>query len=79
MPAIVYDLEIDMRGVICPVTLVKLKDAMASVAVGQVVRASATDPACRGDVEAWARVSGQELLDVSAENGETVVYVRRRV
>jgi TusA-related sulfurtransferase len=72
-----YDFELDMRNVRCPVTLTRLNEGMAAVAVGGVVRATATDPGCDGDVRAWAKLTGNEVLAILDEGTDHVLYVRR--
>ncbi len=74
------DLELDCRGLQCPLPVVELARALSRVAVGEVVAVVATDPAARHDVPAWCRMRGQEYAgeDVAAD-GCSRYAVRRTV
>jgi tRNA 2-thiouridine synthesizing protein A len=73
------DLEIDCRGLRCPLPVIRLAQRIGEVAVGQVVAVAAEDPAARSDVPAWCRMRKQEYLgeDV-ATDGTPRHLVRRR-
>ncbi|MDR1423159.1 MAG: sulfurtransferase TusA family protein [Azoarcus sp.] len=57
-----FDKEVDARGLNCPLPILRLKKALAEVQGGQVVHMLATDPSSAGDVEAFTRQTGHELL-----------------
>ncbi len=63
------DLELDCRGMRCPLPVVELARALPRVGPGEVVAVVATDPAARHDVPAWCRMRGQEYVgeDVAAD------------
>ena len=67
-------LELDCRGMLCPLPVIMLAKQMADVAVGDTVTVLADDPAAAIDIPAWCRMRSQEL--VSAIEQE---YVVRRV
>jgi tRNA 2-thiouridine synthesizing protein A len=54
--------ELDARGLRCPLPLLKAKLALRDMAVGQVLRVLATDAGSVRDFQAYAQLSGQELL-----------------
>jgi tRNA 2-thiouridine synthesizing protein A len=74
-----YDLELDLRGLGCPMTMLRLAQDLKKVDVGGTVRVLSSDPACKYDIPAWGRVSGNEVLSVEEANGVTTLMVRRRV
>lgn len=45
--ALPFDKELDVRGAKCPVPVVKARQAVNELQVGQVLRVLATDPASR--------------------------------
>lgn len=61
------DLEIDARGLLCPLPLLRLARALARAQPGTVAVLLATDPAAVGDVEAFCRESGNALLGTERE------------
>ena len=62
----------DSRGSFCPGPITDLFKAYRNAQLGDVIELLATDPAAKSDVSAWARKSGNELIDVIDEKD----YVR---
>ena len=67
---------IDSRGSFCPGPITDLYKAYKSSQLGDVIELLATDPAAKGDVAAWARKTGNELLSVVDEQGYARISVR---
>jgi tRNA 2-thiouridine synthesizing protein A len=53
---------LDCLGQRCPLPVIALARAFGDLAVGDVIRVLADDPAAAGDIAAWCRMRGQELL-----------------
>ena len=70
--------EIDTRGLNCPLPSLKAKKALADMASGEVLKVVATDPGSVRDFQAFARQTGNELLEQTAGGEEFVHYLRRR-
>ncbi len=68
---------VDYKGLFCPMPIVKISQAIQEVEIGQVVEMLADDPGSKADMEAWARQTGQELLETQEEDGVFKFYVRR--
>ena len=60
------DVEVDCRGMRCPMPVVELAKAVNGVEVGQVVALVADDPAAGPDVQAWCRMREQEYVGQDA-------------
>ena len=72
------DLELDCRGMRCPLPVIRLANNIGDVPVGQKVAVVADDVAARSDVPAWCRMRGQEYLgEDAAEDGVPRFVVRR--
>ena len=56
------DLELDCRGMLCPLPVIELGKRYAEVPVGAVVAVLADDVAARTDIPAWCRMRGQEYV-----------------
>ncbi|UYM16772.1 sulfurtransferase TusA family protein [Endozoicomonas euniceicola] len=56
------DLELDLKGMNCPLPLLKAKQALKQLRSGQVLRVQATDPGSVRDFASFARISGHELI-----------------
>jgi tRNA 2-thiouridine synthesizing protein A len=71
-------LTLDLKGLLCPIPVVKIAQAIKKVNVGDLVEATATDPGVLADIPAWARTTGNEV--VSLERVDTYIrFTVRRV
>lgn len=71
-------LELDCRGLRCPMPVIELGKHIGDVEVGELVGVATEDVAARVDVPAWCRMRGQEYAgEVAAEDGTPVHLVRR--
>ena len=70
-------LSLDFKGLLCPMPVVKIAQAMKQVQVGQLVEAVATDPGVTADIPAWARTSGNELVELEKREKDFRFVVRR--
>lgn len=58
-------IEIDARGLRCPLPVIRLATAARDMPTGTVLTVLATDPAARHDVPAWCRMRDHELREVT--------------
>ena len=70
--------ELDTRGLNCPLPILKAKKALADMTSGQVLKVVATDPGSMRDFQAFARQTGNELVEQSTAGDDFVHYLRRR-
>ena len=70
--------ELDTRGLNCPLPILKAKKALAEMNSGQVLKVLSTDPGSTRDFQAFARQTGNELVEQSQSGDEFVHYLRRR-
>jgi len=56
--------EVDARGLRCPLPVIRLAGAARTAADRTVIVVLATDPAARYDIPAWCRMRGCELIEV---------------
>ena len=73
------DLELDCRGMLCPLPVIELGKRFGEVPVGGLVAVTATDVAARTDVPAWCRMRGQEYVGEEPAADGVPRYVVRRV
>ncbi len=71
------DLELDLRGLLCPLPMVKVSQNITNVPVGGIIRAVATDPGALADIPSWARTTGNEVVKQEQEGSELIFYVKR--
>ncbi|MCK6406511.1 MAG: sulfurtransferase TusA family protein [Rhodocyclaceae bacterium] len=72
-----YDRELDVKGLNCPLPILRTKKVLAEMQSGQTVRVLATDPGSVKDFQAFARQTGNELVN-SGENAGVYEYVLKR-
>ena len=77
-PTLPEDVELDIKGLLCPLPLVRLSQRIAALNIGDTLRAVSDDPACMAEIPAWAKSAGQDLL-YAERDGEDYVFVIRRV
>lgn len=69
--------ELDARGLNCPLPILKAKKALADMNSGQILKVYATDPSSQRDFQAFARQTGNELVEQSSD-GDTFIHLLRR-
>jgi len=72
-----YDQELDASGLNCPLPILRAKKAIAGLASGQVLLIIATDPGSVKDFEAFAKQTGNELLESGEEGGKFVFLLKK--
>ncbi|HKB94920.1 MAG TPA: sulfurtransferase TusA family protein [Gaiellaceae bacterium] len=77
MAATQIDQELDARGLLCPMPIVKTAKAMKELPAGAVLKLLATDRGSITDVPAWTGTTGNELLEWH-EEGDTFVFLIRK-
>ncbi len=71
------DLVLDLKGLLCPLPIVKLSQAIKDLPIGAVIEGVATDPGVMADVPAWAKASGQELISIEQQGKEYKFLIRK--
>jgi tRNA 2-thiouridine synthesizing protein A len=72
------DQELDTRGLNCPLPILKAKKALSGMESGQVLRVTATDSGSVRDFQAFARQTGNELLEQQTAGADYIHVMRRR-
>jgi tRNA 2-thiouridine synthesizing protein A len=70
--------RVDARGLSCPMPIVKTAQAMKATASGALIEVLATDPGSVKDFEAWARTTGNELVEQTVDDGVFRFVLRRK-
>jgi len=66
---IAADHTLDCLGLFCPMPVLKTRDAMKQMAVGQVLEMTSDDPASEADMRSWVARTGHELLEIEKDAG----------
>ncbi len=68
---------LDLKGLLCPIPVVKMAKAIKEIEIGQTIEAFATDPGVMADIPAWARSTGNELVTLEKKDKQFRFVVRR--
>lgn len=74
---IAFDVELDASGLSCPLPILKAKKALAELQSGQLLKVLSTDGGAVRDFQAFAKQTGNELVEQTTE-GDTTAHVLRR-
>jgi tRNA 2-thiouridine synthesizing protein A len=67
----------DLKGMPCPMPVIKVNKGIKEIEAGQVLEAITTDPGSLADFPAWARTSGNEILKTEQESGLIKFLIKR--
>ncbi|MRD46208.1 sulfurtransferase TusA family protein [Caenimonas koreensis] len=70
--------EVDTRGLNCPLPILKAKKALTDMVSGQLLRVIATDAGSVRDFQAFAKQTGNELVEQETLGDEFIHVLRRR-
>jgi len=56
---------LDCIGLYCPTPVLKTRQEMDKLAVGEILEVLADDPAAEEDIKAWAKRTGQTILEIA--------------
>ncbi len=69
--------SLNLKGLLCPLPVVKVAKAVKGINIGDAIEAIATDPGVMMDIPAWCKGSGNELVRMDKGEGEFIFIVRR--
>jgi tRNA 2-thiouridine synthesizing protein A len=73
----VADRKLDCVGLFCPMPILKTRDALKAMTVGQVLEMTSDDPASEADMKSWTARTGHALLEIE-KNGAVFRFVVRK-
>lgn len=73
-----FDLELNLRGLNCPLPILRTKKALADVASGTTLKVITTDPGAPADFLAFCRQTGHVLVAQESDDAQSVSYIQRK-
>ncbi len=73
-----FQKDVDARGLNCPLPILRAKKALASMQSGEVLRIVTTDPGSVRDFQAFAKQTGNELLELNTVENEFEFFMKRK-
>jgi len=77
MSDIKADVTMDLKGLACPLPVVKVSQQIKKMQVGQILMAETTDPGALADFPAWAKTSGNEIIDTVKDGTSTKFFIKK--
>lgn len=71
------DKVLDVKGLACPMPLVKTRKAMNEIESGQIIEIQSTDKGAKTDLTAWAKSTGHELLEATENNDVFTFWIKK--
>jgi tRNA 2-thiouridine synthesizing protein A len=73
-----FDKELDVRGLNCPLPILRAKKALTDLASGQVLKVLATDPGSVKDFQAFCKQTGNELVSHFIDGTDFTFFMKKR-
>jgi TusA-related sulfurtransferase len=70
--------ELDTRGLNCPLPILKAKKALTGMQSGELLKVVSTDAGSVRDFQAFAKQTGNELVDQQTAGSDFIHVLRRR-
>lgn len=72
------NVTLDLKGLSCPMPVVKTKKALDSLQPGQVLFVESTDKGSKADIPAMLKRTGNELLEVQEQGNVCAFFIRKK-
>jgi tRNA 2-thiouridine synthesizing protein A len=75
--AIKPDVAMDLKGLACPMPVIKVSQQIKKMQIGQILSAETTDPGAHADFPAWAKSTGNEIISTDKKENVTTFYIKK--
>ncbi|GAB0150191.1 sulfurtransferase TusA family protein [Marichromatium gracile] len=72
-----FDQELDASGLNCPLPILRAKKTLNAMSAGQVLHVVATDPGSVRDFDAFAKQTGNELMESKEDGGKFHFLIKK--
>lgn len=69
--------KIDCLGLLCPMPILKTREALGTMAIGELLEVVSDDPGVEADMRSWSTRAGHEILEVGRD-GTVFRFVVRK-
>lgn len=66
---------LDLRGHLCPIPVIRTQNRVKTLAPGDTLEITCTDPGALHDIPAWCDVHGHRLVECREENKEIIITI----
>jgi tRNA 2-thiouridine synthesizing protein A len=71
-------MTLDLKGLFCPLPVVKTAQAIRALQPGELIEVLATDPGSVPDFAAWAKATGNQLVERTEDGGVFRFVIRKK-
>jgi tRNA 2-thiouridine synthesizing protein A len=75
---LLVDQKIDCLGLFCPMPILKTREAMKLLRIGQILEMISDDPASDADMRSWSAKTGHELIEIGRD-GAVYRFLLRKI
>ena len=72
-----FDTELDASGLNCPLPILRAKKTLSGMESGQILHVIATDPGSVKDFDAFAKQTGNELMESKEDGGKYHFLIKK--
>lgn len=69
---------LDCVGLYCPIPVLKTRQEIDRLAIGEILEVLADDPASEPDIKAWAKRAGQEIIRIDKEGNYFKFLIKKK-
>ena len=73
-----FDKDLDARGLMCPLPILRAKKALGEIQSAQVLRVVSTDPGSVKDFAAFCKQTGHDLLSQSQADKDFTFFIQKK-
>lgn len=73
-----FDKDLDVRGLNCPLPLLRTKKMLSQMVSGEVIKVLTTDPAAEIDFKVFSELTGNKILSLKKVEGHLVIFLQKR-
>ena len=67
--------QLDAQRLLCPMPVIRTQDKINTLAKGDVLEVTCTDPGALNDIPAWCRINGHRIIDTHEYNDQIVIRI----
>lgn len=71
------DKRLDCLGLYCPIPILKTREAIRDIGVGQILEMVSDDPASEADMRSWSARTGHDLLEIDKDGAVFRFLIRK--
>jgi TusA-related sulfurtransferase len=71
------DVTLDLKGLLCPVPVIKTSQRIKTMNIGETIEILVTDETAKVDFYVWCKLTGHELLSIQEETGIYKIYIKK--